>query len=509
MNHDRDPLLRAVRDGDTACPDGAALAELGRRIREASELERSVDLVPRVLARLDANVVEGDDDLDDAAIDAFYNEDGGAIRDDLLRLSELIRTGSTPPHPIDLEAAVRARIKGGSLRLTAQRASDLSARFRIWSAVVAGHVAALLTIATWHYHQDEPATISGSDAVAVSAQTGGNQGHVGTQGQHVVAPPTAWEDLAANHHDLFASRASEQARSQALADLNLTETAPLVIGGLHWLCLQQDADGHFGVATTDSERDLATQSLAVLALLGEGVDDPELSVAARRSLSWIEAHQRSDDFSGNAPSLAALALVEGAALYDDDALRASAAEALRLLPVDQTPGPSALGGFTWLALQTAATTGTPVSGRALAKAEAMLREATPTQNDTADASRIGLAAYVRLVSGRHALSSTSQLLTMLDEGHLRPRVDAAGRIDPLGWLFATWAMRQAGGDTWQAWADELATTTLPVFQRNADQRTAWVDANAVRFADTLPENGAIYATAVSVIALQAPYRSVR
>lgn len=509
MSHDHDPLLRAVRDGDTACPDGAALAELGRRVRAASTPLREVDLVAGVLARLNApvQVTGADDAFGDEAIDAFYDSGTADGNDDLLALSELVRTACTPAHPSELETAVRARLNGASLRLTSQRSADLGGRFRVWSAVIIGHVAALLVITTWNADPQGSAAPQANDGTIATSPHDGLVAEVGTaRAPHQLAatPPQAWADVQRSRTDLFLPRRNAAAREHARTAAGLSNTAPLVSGALLWLLDQQDpTSGHFGLTAGSPERDLATQSLAVLAVLGEGLDDPARATAARLGLDWLDEHQHAASRDGVAASLAALALVEGAVLLGDDALRLRAAAALTNIVPDQ-PGHAGLGGFAWLALQTAATTGIPVSGHALASAEALLARSLPASED--DAGRIGLAAYARLITGRHALASTSHLLGLLDRSALRPQCDAAERIDPLGRLFATWALRQADGSGWTSWARALSAVSIPAFTRLGDH--AWVSAERVRFADAVP-NGDVFATAITVISLQAPYRTVR
>jgi|GEM_PF-3021715 len=516
MSHDSDPLLRAIRDGDTACPDGAALAELGRRVRAASTPAPTVDLVPRVLARIDAAMLSAgldgrahddlanDDAFSDTAIDAFYDA-GDTSNEDIARLAAVVRSACQPAQTIDMQDAVRACLKGGSLRLRSQRRADLSGRFRIWSAVIAGHIAAVLAFTTWQANQ-HPAPSTDNNPTVATTSDPGLHGAVGAA-QQMVAPvsaPQAWPNLRPQVDDLFAPRRLAQTREHARTQAGLGTTAPLVAGAMIWLIDQQDeTTGHFGGISGTPERDLATQSLAVLALLGDGVEDPRVEAAIRLGLHWITANHDDADQDGVAASLAALALVESAAVLDDAILRDQAAAALMVL-VPEQPGQAGLGGFTWLALQTAATTGTPVSGHALATAQDVLGRVLPNSDD--DAGRIGLAAFARLITGRSGLASTKHLLSVLERSHLRPQQDTTGRIDPLGTLFATWAMYQAGGQTWTDWAHDLREATTPAFTQLAG--LAWVPAERVRFADTVP-NGDVFATAVTVLNLQAAYRTIR
>lgn len=495
MSSDRDPLLRAVRDGDTACPDGKALAALGDQVRKAFALPREVDLVPAVLERLDQPTA--DIDVDDEAIDRFYDGGDGPVSEELAQLAALIRHGTALPEPVDLERQVRARLSGGSLRLTTRRAADAGGRFRIWSAVIAGHVAALLAIATWHQHRVETPQAESPTSVAMTSQ--GVQGRVGSRD---LVPPRTWESLRKDDVQPFASRATAEVRDRARAASGLTETAPLVRGALDWLADQQDATGHFGLVSGQPARDLATQALACLALLGEGLDGPGHAEAARAGLRWI-AEQNTVAADGVTNGLVALALTEGAALIDDADLRAAALRACERPLADQ-PGPSGLGGFGWVALEIAATHDLAVSGHLRAGAERNL--GLPLPSDDRDAGRIGLAAFARLSTGRSALASTPQLLSLLSQAHLRPRIDAAGRVDALGLVFPTWAMQQAGDPPWSAWTKDLTAVLPGVYSRLGD--LAWVPAERVRFADAVP-NGDVFATAVTTLLLQSPYRCIR
>nr|MBA3687209.1 hypothetical protein [Planctomycetota bacterium] len=120
----------------------------------------------------------------------------------------------------------------------------------------------------------------------------------------------------------------------------------------------------------------------------------------------------------------------------------------------------------------------------------------------ADAGALGLAAFGRYVSGCGGNESTRSQVAQL--ARMLPEVDAAGRVDPLGWFFATLAMREAGGAPWTAWSTALRERLLPVFVLS-DGR-AHVPAERVRFAASA--GGDVFATSVAIIDLQAPYRYI-
>lgn len=513
MSQDHDPLLRATADGDPACPDGRALASLGKLMRDAMRPPRKPDLARGVLSRLDGRPAAAP--LSGEAIDAFY-DGAGDHRDAppaLAAIAGLVRGASELPHDVDLAARVERRLTE-SVRLAPSRI-DLRGRWRIWSAVVAGHVAALLAFAVYQSNFLDGAPAE-EDAAAVASQgdprVRPEERPAQLQRPAPEAPaPASWEQIPAGGFDLFAHRRSANERDAARAAAGLSGTADLVQGALAWLQTRQDpATGRFGVADGDHERDIAVQAIATLALLGEGVEDTERAAAARSALDWLASARAATPAGGlhdeAASGLAALALVEGALLLGDPALRAAAeAELVRAATVvPNQPGPAGLGGFFLLAFETARIGGLTVDARAHSTAWRTLGRALP--EDGADAGRIGLAAFARFISGRAGNASTPQLIRQLTESHRLPRPDIAERVDPLGWFFPALALRQEGGDAWTRWARRLEGVLTERFVR-ADG-LAHLPADAVRFAGATP-NGDVFATAMAVIDLQVAYRYIR
>lgn len=502
MSPDADPLLRATADGDTACPDGRALAALGRLVRSAATPPHRSDLAQGVLARLadDSDDVEPAAPLHDQAIDLFYETGAPGAAPTVAALAALVRDAATPPHPVDLAAGVE-RALAGSARLTPPRI-DLATRWRIWSTVVAGHVAALLAFAVYQSNATPPAEPVRESTMNVAAKGAGT---VGTRSLPAPSRPTSWSQMGSGGHDLFALRRDHALRATARAEAGLGASATTVAAALAWLQAQQDpATGRFGRTPGGTAHDVAVQSLALLALLGEGVDDPARSVAVRRGLGWLGERLAGDDLHDDtAAGLAALALVEGALLTGDAGLRIAAEHRIARFEgaVPAQPGPSGLGGFVLLAVETAQQAGFTVPGRVLETARRNLGRTLP--GEEADAGRIGLAALARFISGRGVNPSTGRLLETLESDHRLPRPDFAARIDPLGWYFAVLAVRQQGGPAWDRWARELQDSLLPCFVQVDGQ--AWVPAAKVRFADAAPD-GDLFATSVALLDLQAPYR---
>ncbi|MBA2482553.1 MAG: hypothetical protein H0V44_17960, partial [Planctomycetes bacterium] len=95
---DTDPLLRAVADGDPACPDGRALARLGELVRTHARPPGRVDVAADVRARLVGDAAFADDadgslsaeDIERAEIDRAYDGDGSSD-EQLARLGALVR----------------------------------------------------------------------------------------------------------------------------------------------------------------------------------------------------------------------------------------------------------------------------------------------------------------------------------------------------------------------------------------------------------------------------------
>lgn len=502
-----DPLLRATADGDTACPDGQALAALGRAVRQASTVPRAVDLRAQVLTRLEAlGQLSAEDDFDDEAIDRFYDGDGRGPAE-LVNLSNVIRNAAQAPHPIALSERVRNQLHG-SLRFKAQRAIDLGSRWRIWSTVVAGHVAALLAISVYQFHTNQPAPEPAIRSVTASGGDAGMRGQVGSPVQPTPKPLPAvgaWAQIPGTSIDLFAPRRSDSTRTAARNAAAMADTAPVVAGGLRWVLAAQDAtSGRFGSLSTGDQA-LAVHSLALLTLLGEGLDDRERAQAVRHGLTWLVEQQHVAPIRDTAAAgLSLLALVEGALLTGDAELRTLCTRALAssesVIPAQ--PGPAGLGGYLLLAYETANQAGLSVPGRALETARRNLGRALPDiEHD--DSGRIGLAAFARLILGRAANPSTPLLLSELGRMHRLPHVDPNGRIDPFGWFFATLAAHEAGGPLWNRWNEALHRTVLPALAEQDGLRH--LSAANTRFAEAMAD-GELFATSAALLELQVPYR---
>ncbi|HEX3132404.1 MAG TPA: hypothetical protein VHX44_02345 [Planctomycetota bacterium] len=531
-SNDSDPLLRAVADGDPNCPDGRTLSALGDLFRRhAQPPNESDDLSADILAKL-KDVEHADvNELD--AIDAFYDgtaSESSANQADptLDRLAGLAR--SVGPRRVDLTNAVLRRIRASS-RFAAvlgddneRETIDGRSRWRIISAVVAGHVAALLAFAIFqigfHAGQDAKAdgtTLAANPSNGDSATTdAGNLVPSNRTGSNLKVPelppnlPTTWSDIRGLGTDLFLLRRFPELRSNARQLFGMQASEASVTRSVSWIRGRLDAKtGTFSTDGATDERALATHSLATLVLLGEGLGDKALSTDTRRALDWLRVRMGDTELSGDGSGtdhalaglsqvtsgLISLALVEGALIYGDVGLRSVAEQALTTLDrgLPMQAGAAGLGGFTLLALETAQQGGMHVPGRLLQQARRSLARTLPTQD--ADAGRVGLAAFARYIYGLGGNSSTRLQVSQL--GNLRPGA-TAGRPDPLGWFFATLALREADGNDWKHWSSALEGQLVPLVQTDGH-----VDAGAVRYGET---GGDVFATSLVVLNLQAPYR---
>ncbi len=328
--------------------------------------------------------------------------------------------------------------------------------------------------------------------------------------------PAMWSDIRTQGGDLFLLRRFPALRQAARGHFAMEESAQAVADGLAWLQARQDAEtGFFGHPSGDADRDLASQSLAVLALLGEGFGDRVRTAAARHGLAWLgseiagrnelqasEADAPNEPFGAGNPvtaGLACLAMVEGGLLLGDPELRIQAEQALAAMDRGEPlqPGAAGLGGFTLLALETAQQGGLYVPGRLLQQARRSLGRSLPAQDD--DLGRLGLSAFARLIYGRRGDTATIKQIEHLDQQ--LPMRDASGRADPLAWLFASLAMREAGGDAWKHWSAALQASLLPTFTGEGAKRH--VDPRQVRHLD---QGSEVFATAVTLLNLQVAYR---
>ncbi len=478
MSSSTDPLLKAIQRGDRNCPDGANLARLGELARAAGTTAPA-DLRDRVLQAIERDTTE---DLDaDAAVDRWV--EGGADAQ-LARLHSLTHG---QPRQVDLRDRVRRAIAPASLRLSPQQAERTGRRWRLIAAIAAAHVAAVLVFTT--IADDKPTGTALGSTAATTRKPDAT----------ITAPD--WERLRERGGDVLAPRRSNLARETARADAGLGDTAAPVARLLAWLIARQDpVSGRIASPGVSNDRAIAAQAFAALALLGEGAGDQTRLSRARLALGPVAAAMAgAEPLSPAALSACALALVEGALVTRDQELQLTAKAALLRLTREMpgSPHEGGVAGLAWLALETAETgrLGPPRG----AVESARNRIARPLPAGDADSGRLGLAAYARIVFGLGAQDGTRAQLAALAANP--PAADREGRTDPLGWFLAGLAIHAGGGPDWTAWATGLRASLVPRLVVDAPA-LAHMPADAVRHA----AGDEVLATALTVLALQAPYR---
>ena len=268
---------------------------------------------------------------------------------------------------------------------------------------------------------------------------------------------------------LFAWREDAAMRQLARRRYACERSAGQVQAGIAWLSTQLGPDGRFGPARPNPDLDAATQALAVLALAGEGRDDDQrraLLIRARGHLATLLPE------SPMARALVALAVVEA------DVPVAQARHHLSRVQPSLDPS-----GVSWLAVETAAARGIPISDALLAQARQTV--AAPGK------------ALALLAQGRRDEAGVA-LAALADDPPQR-RVD--GSVDPLAWWLPTLAMREGGEEAWVRWAVALQTACAGV--QAEDGR---IPSEQVRHSRTA--GGDVLATAAVMLCLQAPYRTL-
>ncbi len=502
---DSDPLLRALTTGDERCPDGRALARLGRLLRTPGAAPG--DLRAQVGRRLTAVTADAAGTDDEAAIDRRYGDDlADPVGDDpmLDRLSGLVSL--LAPAPADLRDRVRRQLRA-SLRLTpvdserpvssraeAGRVAERGRRVRLVTAVIAAHVAAVLVFG-----------IVLVNPPANDQRDGGNNG----SGWSAVKPlprlpeaaPRTWDQLAVGGFDLLALRRSPELRAAARARFGCERSTPVVARGLRWLISRQDDHGRF-LPEAASAPDLRRQALATLALLGEGGGP---TAADRARIAAIE--RALPLLSGDATpatevcALVALARVEAALLGIgtrgtaesalDDLAHAFVRDGMSVPAAGDAIAPAGVGpstahGIAFLAAETARQAGYLVPPSLGEPLRARCR-AGPIA---------GVTAFARLVTdGRPA----SEVLTRADplgrvDGDGPPAATVPAPDDLSSW-FATLARRETGGTAWDGWSAALQGRLIQRFADDGLDRSV-VSGTA----------DAVTATAMTVLELQVAYR---
>lgn len=464
-----DPLLKAVADGDQACPDGRALANLGALVRTGSAPPRPTDLSGPVQRR----VAQLPPDRDDDPVEAHYQH--GLPDAELEALGGLIRQASALPRPVDLRARVKAGI-AGSRRMSTVLAVQPRSPLRVWHAVVAAHLAAALILAL----------------VTFGPERGGRSPAVaqGTEDRSAQITAATWTSARAAGADLLLSRRLPELRESLRRSAGMDSAKPLVDGGLAWIRASEDGRGRFASSDPGADdRALAAQAAAVLALLGEGLGDTGRTQAAMRGNDLILAQWTPGTRGVAAEGLACLAAVESALLSGDARRSAAALRAMQAIPRPVTAQSVARGGWHLLAVRTAAATGLAVDPALAAEVEAVL--AGLGQEGAAGRSN-SLGAWAARTRGE----------TVPLPGSVPPLADFHGRCDPLAWFFAALDQHSAG-QGWDAWRGAMVTSFAVAMIPSGGQ-VHLPGQHAAHLA--AGSDGDLLATSLALLCLQVPYR---
>ncbi len=518
MTANLDPLWKAVVEGDTACPDGEALAKLGSLLREQSQCKASDDFAVRVLAAAQSSGDESD------LIDAYY-DDGDmatvAAADPALgKLRKIARQGAQPPEPVDLLPEVLDNLHRQSSRHPLGD-MDKVTRLRVWATVIAGHAAAIITIVILQAQLFKDVELpEASDYVVdrkdpslyvtISSVEETNNPEQLTQKMSEALDdelPLRWSQLRDRPEALFLLRQNDDLKNLFRKFYGTDTCQATVQASLSWLRYQQQENGAFhkeGEAGAGS-RALATHSLALLALLADGYNDytaTSIEKAVKHLRQWVDADGKivvgsEDVLRDVAHGMAVLALVESAVLLENETLFAEVERIVNVNLPAQRHAIAGLDGYFLLAVETAEVSGMNIHADDLAS----IRGRARTGIKHKDAGNLGLMALTRYLYGHRDSSALKKQIESLSG--LLPRLDDKHRSDPLSWFFPSLAFREAGGKDWRQWNTALQRSLLPCFRYDNVENVAWVKHQQVQYADN-----DVFATSLVLLNLQAAHRYI-
>jgi hypothetical protein len=326
--------------------------------------------------------------------------------------------------------------------------------------------------------------------------------------------------------------------------------------GLEWLVIHQAQDGRLPAAGFVQRcpehdpcggagapvHDIGVTALALLALAGDARGAaPGFQEAADRAGRWLVQQQGKDGHIGTGASMAAsyhhaiatAALAEVCARRQAGWLREPVAAAAAWIAAARNPGAgwryaprsgesdSSITGWMVHALAAAEVAGVPMDPKAAAGALTWFDQVTDP--------RTGACGYTKRGEGSSRLAETvatfpsvrTEALTALalcsrralGQDNRDPsgvaecaRRTVAGKpprwengaVDMYYWWFGTRAMRQAGGEGWTAWRDQLLDAALRHQRQDGHQRGSWDPEDAWGSV-----GGRVYATALMVLCLEA------
>lgn len=347
-------------------------------------------------------------------------------------------------------------------------------------------------------------------------------------------------------------------------------TTQFIADGLAWLAAHQESDGRWTTVRSDAcathggspcvmggrpGEDVGVTSLALLALMGEGNSTSEgpYALHVARGVRWLTTTQGEGELIGSSfvengkrfvrgdrligHSIATLALCEAYALAPSDFVRGAAQRALEVLRHGRNPygawrygvppnGENDTFVTTWAvaALLAADEAGLKVDRDCFAGALAWIDELTDTETGRIGYDAVGSASaryerendnFVR--DGLETMTAAGLWCRSLlgqDAAQvpiLRKHVELLKRHSPqhahelrrdfLYGFFGASALAAVGGDAQVAWGRALLAQLKSLQRQDLDAKGSWDPSDAWGYA-----GGRAYATAVNVLALEAPYR---
>jgi hypothetical protein len=367
---------------------------------------------------------------------------------------------------------------------------------------------------------------------------------------------------------LFASRLAIGAAVKEHAGSMQSEAA--VSAGLEWLARHQEADGSWSCekfrSRCESEGykcagrgmplyDVGVTSLALLAFLaaGNGEQDGNHQDVVKNGVRWLKSQQDAKGCFGTTEdyrypfmhAMATLAMVEAFVMSGTTPARDSAQKGLEFIVRIQSPqthawryaekppdADSTVTVWMTLALKAGQVASIRSSDQALRGASEFIRRITDEKTFRTGYLKKGDLPFRFEAQAKRFAPGESESLTAcgmtvrifcgeeprgsgLLRGQARVLLDRppawnpdSGRIDMFYWHFATIAMFQLGGTEWKTWFDQLRIAAIEGQQKGnpkeSCQRGSW---DPIDPWGTF--GGRIYATAMMILCLEAPYRFAR
>jgi len=337
----------------------------------------------------------------------------------------------------------------------------------------------------------------------------------------------------------YATRLDWRLKKQALRKAGIGYEAAFAIRrGLWWLANNQQRDGHWEARRPDArkpgESELNRRSLsnegvtaaALLAMLGDGHTPRhgKFRLHVARGLQWLRSRQQPDGSIGNreginaecfliSHALAAAALAEAYGMTGESRYLAPAQRAADYL-VLHTPNVAAPdGSLVQSQVARAAVSMVALGTARIARVDV---PAAPTNAIArAFASAAGsTSALAYPLEGTTASPITPGMLSLLAPGAQPDTATLAGELprlrqnppDParngqVYWLCGSAVARMAGGEFWQQWSRALERTLVRKQEKSGIHGGSWEPSDS---ASKL--GGRVLATALSILALETPYR---